>query len=79
MVQPTNEGFCAFAVLFGLVFFMAQFLRTGLGHGPFGTGLRLLPGWGTLVLIAPFAGGTSNSGVPPQSSATGALDATPAH
>ncbi|WP_222849180.1 DHA2 family efflux MFS transporter permease subunit [Trebonia kvetii] len=47
---------CVFAVLFGLVFFMAQFLQTGLGYGPFGTGLRLLPGWGTLVVIAPFAG-----------------------
>ncbi len=47
---------CVFAVLFGLVFFMAQFFQTGLGYGPFGTGLRLLPGWGTLVVIAPFAG-----------------------
>jgi EmrB/QacA subfamily drug resistance transporter len=47
---------CVFAVLFGLVFFMAQFLQTGLGYGPFGAGLRLLPGWGTLVVIAPFAG-----------------------
>jgi hypothetical protein len=79
MMQPKTEGFCAFAVLFGLVFFMAQFLQTGLGYGPFGTGLPLLPGWGTLVLIAPFAGGTFNPGVPPRSSATRALDATPAH
>jgi EmrB/QacA subfamily drug resistance transporter len=47
---------CVFAVLFGMVFFMAQFFQTGLGYGPFGTGLRLLPGWGTLVVIAPFAG-----------------------
>src|ERR1700734_3096790 len=47
---------CVFAVLFGLVFFMAQFLQTGLGYGPFGAGLRLLPGWGTLTVIAPFAG-----------------------
>ncbi len=47
---------CVFAVLFGMVFFMAQFLQTGLGYGPFGAGLRLLPGWGTLVVIAPFAG-----------------------
>jgi EmrB/QacA subfamily drug resistance transporter len=47
---------CVFAVLFGLVFFMAQFLQTGLGYGPLGAGLRLVPGWATLALIAPFAG-----------------------
>jgi EmrB/QacA subfamily drug resistance transporter len=47
---------CVFAVLFGLVFFMAQFLQTGLGYGPLGAGLRLVPGWVTLTVIAPFAG-----------------------
>ncbi len=47
---------CVFAVLFGLVFFMAQFLQTGLGYGPLGAGLRLVPGWATLTVIAPFAG-----------------------
>ena len=47
---------CVFAVLFGLVFFMAQFLQTGLGYGPLGAGLRLAPGWATLMVIAPFAG-----------------------
>ena len=51
-----TAGFCLFAVLFGLVFFMAQFLQTGLGFGPLGAGLRLLPGWATLALIAPLAG-----------------------
>jgi MFS family permease len=45
-----------FAVLLTLVFFMAQFLQTGLGYGPLGAGLRLLPGWATLTLIAPFSG-----------------------
>ena len=39
-----------------MVFFMAQFLETGLGYGPLGAGLRLLPGWATLTVIAPFAG-----------------------
>jgi EmrB/QacA subfamily drug resistance transporter len=48
--------FCLFAVLFGMVFFMAQFLQTGLGYGPLGTGLRLVPGWGMLTVIAPFSG-----------------------
>jgi len=47
---------CVFAVLFGLVFFMAQFLQTGLGYGPLGAGLRLVPGWAMLTVIAPFAG-----------------------
>jgi EmrB/QacA subfamily drug resistance transporter len=48
--------FCVFAVLLGMVFFMAQFLQTGLGYGPLGAGLRLVPGWGMLTLIAPFSG-----------------------
>ena len=48
--------FATFAMLFAMVFFMAQFLQDGLGYGPLGTGLRLLPGWGMLALIAPFAG-----------------------
>ena len=49
-------GFCMFAVLFGMVFFMAQFLETGLGFGPLSAGLRLLPGWAMLTVIAPLAG-----------------------
>jgi EmrB/QacA subfamily drug resistance transporter len=49
-------AFFVFAMLLALVFFMAQFLQTGLGYGPLGAGLRLLPGWATLTLIAPFAG-----------------------
>jgi hypothetical protein len=35
---------------------MAHFLQTGLGFGPPGAGLRLLPGWVTLFLVALFAG-----------------------
>ena len=49
-------AFCMFATLFGLLFFMAQYLQTGLGYGALGAGLRLLPGWAMLALIAPFAG-----------------------
>jgi EmrB/QacA subfamily drug resistance transporter len=49
-------AFCVFAVLLALVFFMAQYLETGLGYGPLGAGLRLLPGWATLTVIAPFSG-----------------------
>jgi EmrB/QacA subfamily drug resistance transporter len=48
--------FAVFALLMAMVFFMAQFLETSLGYGPLGAGLRLLPGWATLALIAPFAG-----------------------
>jgi EmrB/QacA subfamily drug resistance transporter len=48
--------FTVFAMLLALVFFMAQFLQNGLDYDPLGTGLRLLPGWATLTLIAPFAG-----------------------
>ena len=48
--------FTVFAMLLALVFFMAQFLQNALGYDPLGTGLRLLPGWATLTVIAPFAG-----------------------
>jgi EmrB/QacA subfamily drug resistance transporter len=44
------------ASITGAVFFMAQFLQTGLGQGPLGAGLRLLP-WGLLpFVVAPRAG-----------------------
>jgi predicted MFS family arabinose efflux permease len=36
----------------GALFFMAQFLQTGLGYGPLATGLRLMP-WGGVVMIVP--------------------------
>jgi EmrB/QacA subfamily drug resistance transporter len=36
----------------GAVFFMAQFLQTGLGYGPLAAGLRLMP-WGATTLIVP--------------------------
>ena len=49
-------AFSVFAMLLGLVFFMAQYLQNALGYSPLGAGLRLLPGWATLTLIAPFAG-----------------------
>jgi len=49
-------NFFQFASLFGAVFFMAQFLQTGLGYGPLGTGVRLLAWTATLTAVAPFAG-----------------------
>jgi len=48
--------FFTFASLFGAVFFYAQLLQTGLGHGPLGAGLRLLPWTATFITVAPIAG-----------------------
>lgn len=48
--------FFTFAALFGAVFFAAQLMQTGLGHGPLGAGLRLLPWTGTFMTVAPIAG-----------------------
>jgi EmrB/QacA subfamily drug resistance transporter len=44
------------ASLYGVVFFMAQFLQTSQGASPWGAALRLLPWTATLFLIAPIAG-----------------------
>jgi EmrB/QacA subfamily drug resistance transporter len=49
-------GFFLFASLFGAVFFLPQFLQTGLGHGPLEAALRLGPWTGTLFVVAPIAG-----------------------
>ena len=52
-----NAGvFFLFASLFGAVFFFAQFLQTGLGHGALEAGLRLAPWTVTLFIVAPIAG-----------------------
>jgi EmrB/QacA subfamily drug resistance transporter len=48
--------FCAVGALFCAVFFMSQFLQAGLGYGPLGAGLRLLPWTATLFFVAPVAG-----------------------
>ena len=48
--------FFTFASLFGAVFFYAQLLQTGLGYGPLGAGLRLLPWTATFMTVAPVAG-----------------------
>jgi MFS family permease len=48
--------FFSLASLFGAVFFIAQFLQTGLGYGPLGAGVRLLPWTLTLFFVAPVAG-----------------------
>jgi EmrB/QacA subfamily drug resistance transporter len=48
--------FCAVGSLFCAVFFLSQFLQAGLGYGPLGAGLRLLPWTATLFFVAPVAG-----------------------
>ncbi|MFL5840871.1 MAG: MFS transporter [Thermoleophilaceae bacterium] len=48
--------FFTIASLFTAVFFFAQLLQTGLGYGPLGTGVRLLPWTATFMTIAPVAG-----------------------
>jgi EmrB/QacA subfamily drug resistance transporter len=52
-----NAGmFFTIASLFSVVFFAAQLMQNGLGYGPLGAGLRLLPWTGTFITIAPVAG-----------------------
>jgi len=48
--------FFTFASLFSAVFFYAQLLQTGLGYGPLGAGLRLMPWTATFITVAPIAG-----------------------
>jgi EmrB/QacA subfamily drug resistance transporter len=48
--------FLTLASLFAAVFFLAQFLQTGLGYSPLDAGLRLIPWTITLFLVAPVAG-----------------------
>lgn len=52
----TAASFLGFAALYGSVFFLAQFMQTGLGYTPAEAGVRLIPWTGTLLLIAPAAG-----------------------
>jgi EmrB/QacA subfamily drug resistance transporter len=52
----TAVSFLGFAALYGSVFFMAQFMQTGLGYTPLEAGVRLIPWTATLLVIAPLAG-----------------------
>jgi len=49
-------GFLLTAALYGAVFFLAQYMQSAFGSGPFEAGLRLLPWTATLFVVAPFAG-----------------------
>jgi EmrB/QacA subfamily drug resistance transporter len=52
----TAASMFLFAALYGSVFFLAQFMQTGLGYGPLEAGLRLVPWTAMLLFVAPLAG-----------------------
>jgi MFS family permease len=52
--------FMTFAALFSAVFFYAQLLQVGQGHGPLAAGLRLMPWTATFITVAPVAGTLSD-------------------
>jgi EmrB/QacA subfamily drug resistance transporter len=52
--NPAN--FCAFASLYGTLFFLAQHFQLVLGDGPLVAGLRLMPWTAMLMVCAPIAG-----------------------
>jgi EmrB/QacA subfamily drug resistance transporter len=49
-------GFCLYAAMYGVLFFLPQFLQIAQGNGPLATGLRLLPWEATLFVFAPIGG-----------------------
>jgi len=49
-------GFFLYASMYGVLFFLPQFLQTAQGNGPLATGLRLLPWEATLFVFAPIGG-----------------------
>jgi EmrB/QacA subfamily drug resistance transporter len=50
------SSFFFYASMYGVLFFLPQFLQTAQGLGPFEAGVRLLPWTATLFMVAPFAG-----------------------
>jgi EmrB/QacA subfamily drug resistance transporter len=53
-------SFLFYASMYGTLFFLPQFLQVALGHGPLGTGLRMLPWTATLLVFAPIGGSLVN-------------------
>jgi EmrB/QacA subfamily drug resistance transporter len=49
-------SFAMYGSLFAAVYFVAQFLQSGLGYSPLAAGVRMLPWTLTLLIVAPFAG-----------------------
>ncbi len=58
--RPFAAGNAAMFFLWGSglggLFFMAQLLQNGLGYGPLGAGLRLMP-WGAMTIVVPALAG----------------------
>ncbi|MBM7787167.1 MFS transporter [Tenggerimyces flavus] len=52
----TLASFLVFGALYGTVFFLGQFLQSGLGHSPMEAGIRLIPWTACLLVVAPLAG-----------------------
>lgn len=50
------SSFFFYASMYGVLFFLPQFLQTAQGLGAFEAGVRLLPWTATLFVVAPFAG-----------------------
>jgi EmrB/QacA subfamily drug resistance transporter len=53
-------SFLFYAAMYGVLFFLPQFLQIAQGHGALAAGLRLLPWTATLFLVAPIAGSLVN-------------------
>ncbi|MGA8196484.1 MAG: MFS transporter [Acetobacteraceae bacterium] len=51
-----TSSFFFYGSMYGVLFFLPQFLQTAQGHGPLGAGVRLLPWTATLFVVAPVAG-----------------------
>jgi EmrB/QacA subfamily drug resistance transporter len=49
-------SFLFYASMYGVLFFIAQFLQTAQGFGPLGAGLRMVPWTATLFVFAPLGG-----------------------
>ncbi len=53
-------GFALYSSMYGVVFYLPQFLQAAQGHDPLATGLRLLPWTATLFVFAPIGGALVN-------------------
>jgi EmrB/QacA subfamily drug resistance transporter len=53
-------SFLLYASMYGVLFFLPQYLQVAQGHDPIGAGLRLLAWTATLFVFAPIGGGLVN-------------------
>src|SRR5258705_4204775 len=49
------SSFFFYAAMYGVLFFLPQFLQTAQGYGPLEAGFRLLPLTATLLVVVPAA------------------------